>query len=465
MKKTIRIALIKTPPTYANWYRRPVLGLSYLSGYLESLGHETRIFDAYFNSWTQQELVREITQYKPDLLGFSAMTHEIHASATMAAKLKEQLRVPAIIGGPHVTALPEQTLAEFPTFDYGVYGEGEFTLAELAGQWEAKDGLHGINGLIHREGEKIIVNPARPFMNEEELNRLPRPAFSHYYGENRTALHKRDAYYVMFTSRGCPYACAFCMQVLGRQVRRRSMESVLEEMEFAAKHYGAHTFDFADEIFLMNVPQTFALLNEFIRRGYPKRFRWSGLTRANFVNDELIGLAKRAGCYRLAMGVESGDEAVLKHIDKRITIEQVQKAVETIKRHKIPLGTYYILGHPHETPESANKTVNLAVSLNTSTIAMGIMVPYPGTRVYDLAVKGEGGYRLLSRNWADYDKYGGRALEIDGLPYEDMERLQQKAILQLYLKNHRYLDAVKYFWERRWAIYYLLKKRLFSRGK
>jgi hypothetical protein len=107
----------------------------------------------------------------------------------------------------------------------------------------------------------------------------------------------------------------------------------------------------------------------------------------------------------------------------------------------------------------------LAVSLNTKTIAMGIMVPYPGTRVYELAVKGEGGYRLLSRNWADYDKYGGRALEIEGLPYEDMERLQQKAILRLYLKNHRYLDAVKYFWERRRAIYYLLKKRFLSRGK
>ena len=139
--------------------------------------------------------------------------------------------------------------------------------------------------------------------------------------------------------------------------------------------------------------------------------------------------------------------------------------MEIIKRHKIALGTYYILGHPHETPESARKTVDFAVSLNTDTIAVRIMVPYPGTRVHELAMKGEGGYHLLSHNWTDYDKYGGRALEIEGLSYEEMERLQQKAILQLYLKNHRYLDAFKYLWERRRAIYYLLKKRLFSRRK
>jgi radical SAM superfamily enzyme YgiQ (UPF0313 family) len=201
-------------------------------------------------------------------------------------------------------------------------------------------------------------------------------------------------------------------------------------------------------------------LGLFIQKGFPGRIRWSALTRANFVTPELIILAKNAGCFRLEMGVESGDDEILKTIGKDISTDQARRAVAIIKKAGISLGTYYILGHPGETVDTLKKTVDLAVELNTDTIAVGLMVPYPGTRIFDMALNNLNGYRLLSRNWEQYDKYGGKVLEIEGLPYECLLKWQKKMMLNFYLKNHRFLDCFKFFWKRRRAFYFIIRKKI-----
>jgi radical SAM superfamily enzyme YgiQ (UPF0313 family) len=158
------------------------------------------------------------------------------------------------------------------------------------------------------------------------------------------------------------------------------------------------------------------------------------------------------------MGVESGDDEILKAIRKGINIEQVKKAVKIIKEAGISLGTYFILGHPNETIQTIKKTAELAIKLNTNTIAVGIMVPYPGTNIYNMALRGENGYQLLTQNWSEYDKYGGNALQIKGLPYNILVKWQRKILINFYLKNFRIFDAIKYFWGKRKAILFLIKK-------
>ena len=456
----MKVALIKPPATYADWYRRPVLGLAYIGACLEANGVGCRIFDAYFHSWTEKELLDRVREYKPDAVGITAMTHEIVPAGRMASQLKERLGVPVVIGGCHVTALPERTLAEFPDFDFGIYGEGEKTFLELLACLApgARASLRGVKGLVFRDGGQIVRNEPRPFLTPEELDALPFPAFHHYYGTNPRALSGKRDYYVMFTSRGCPCQCAFCMQALGRRVRRRSAESVCREIEYAITAYGAHTIDFADELFLFNTQETREMLRLMIDKGISKRIRWTGLARANFVNEELVALARKSGCFRLEMGVESGDDEILKAISKGITVEQVKRAVRIIKEAGIPLGTYFILGHPNETRETLKKTVDLTAELNTDTIAVGIMVPYPGSRIFEMAQRGEGGYRLLSQDWSEYDKYGGKALGIKGLTYDELVKWQKRALINLYLKNFRFLDGLRYLWQRRRAFQFLLRK-------
>lgn len=463
----MKVALIKPPATYANWYKHPLFGLSYLCAYLERNGFDCRIFDAYFEGLSRTQLIDNIQAYSPDVVGMTSMTHEIASAADIASAIKKSLGVPVMVGGCHVTALPDRTLSEFP-FDYVVYGEGEKTAFELLEYLSGRNSRHdlaSIKGLAFRNGVGIVVNEPRPFLTSEELDNLPCPAFHQYYGDNPNALTGKGQSYVMYTSRGCPYRCAFCMRVLGGKTRFRSAHSICQEIEFAISHYGAHTIDFCDELFLVNNERTREILYMMIDKGLPKKVRWTALTRVNVVDREILALAKQTGCFHLEMGVESGDNDVLSSIGKGITVEQTRKTVALIKDAGIELGTYFIIGHPNETKQTAQKTIDLAAKLNTHTIAVGIMVPYPGTQVYDMAKRGEGGYRLLSENWSQYDKYGGKALELKGLSYDEMRKLQKRAYVNFYLRNLKLLDLVKFMWRRRHALYYFLMRRFgFSCG-
>jgi len=457
----MRVALVKPPATYADWYKRPVLGLSYIAAVAELAGHDCRIFDAYFRSWSEAELLDRVLEYQPDVVGFTAMTHEVKAAGRIAARLRERSRTATVVGGCHVTALPERTLTEFPAFDYGVCGEGERTFIELLEH--VRDGARvepaGIRGLVFRGADGVRVNEPRPFLTPAELDALPLPVFHHYYGDDSRALAGRGAEYVIFSGRGCPFGCAFCVRVLGQKVRRRSAESVCREMEAAVARYSAHTFDFEDDVMLVDNPATRELLQMMIDSGLAERVRWSGMIHAAFVKPDLVALAKKAGCYRIWMGVESGDDRILKVINKGITVEQVRQAVKAVKQARVGIGTFFILGHPGETEETARKTIDLMVELNADVAAVGLMVPYPGTGIHAMAARGEGGYRLLTDDWSEYDKYGGRALETVGLPWEKLARMQRSALASFYLRNLRLPDLARYAWRRRRAFGFLVRKR------
>lgn len=459
----MKIALVRPPEVNPYWTTPdPSLGIGYISSYLEANNIECQIFDANFNAWTEEEIVERVIKYNPDLVGFSSMTHEIHMAHAISSRIKNFIKdVPTIIGGCHVTALPRETIQEFPSFTYGVFGEGEKTILELAEYLQkGKTGeLGNVDGLVYRDNNgRIVLNSFRQRLSSAELDRLPYPAFDKYYTSSRS-LAGRNSHYVIMSSRGCPYSCAFCMQVLGREIRRRSPESVVYEIERSVKQYGAHTIFFADEIFLYNDKLTYETLELIKKRNLPKYIRWRALTRVNIVTEELMRAAKDAGCFLLELGIESGSNKILKDLNKQITVEQAERTVEIIKKVGIGVSANFILGHPNETLETLKATVNLAVGLNTDILAVGIMVPYPGTKIYEMAKRGEGRYKLLTQDWSKYDKYGGRALELEGLPLKELEKWQRKALLYFYIKNFRFLDLIKFIITYKRSILKLIIKR------
>jgi len=456
-----KVALIRPPEVNPYWYTHvPSLGIAYISSYLESQGIDCKIFDANYDSWTDDQLLDAVVKYNPDVIGLSSMTHEISKTHNVATKLRASLaNVPTVIGGCHLTALPKETLKEFPSFTYGIYGEGEKTMLDLVQclQNGTSDKLSQINGLVYRDSQEVRVNPPRDRLNSSELDSLPYPAFKQYYKDKKALAGKND-YYVMMTSRGCPYNCAFCMQVLGRQVRRRSAESIVDEIEHAINQYGVHTIYFFDEIFLFNDKLTHDTLELMKKRNLVRHIKWRATTRVNLVDENVVKKAKEVGCFMLHLGIESGSDEILKAVNKNINVEGVKKAVKIIKKAGVSIDAAYILGHPNETIETIKATINLAVKLNTKVIGIGVMIPYPGTKIYEMAKRGEGNYKLLTADWSKYDKYGGQALELKGVSLKELESWQRKGFLYFYLKNFRILELAKFVIAHRKSISSLLLK-------
>ena len=151
----------------------------------------------------------------------------------------------------------------------------------------------------------------------------------------------------------------------------------------------------------------------------------------------------QAGCYEINFGIESGNEEILKQIGKGITLADARRASYLAKKIGIQVASLFIIGHPGETKQTVMDTINFAVELNSDRLALGIMVPYPGTEVARMAANGEGGYKMLSQNWSDFNKYFGNALEIKGLSRKEMEKLQAWGYLKFYLWNFRFIDLAK----------------------
>ncbi len=456
------VVLVKTAPdeiVQGGWYRMPLLGIGYLAAYLRDQGVAVAIVDAMFDRLSFTETVERVAAYGPRMVALTAMTHEVNRAAEVAAAVRKKLgQVVTVVGGPHATALPKRGLEEFPAFDYLVAGEGEETLYELY-RWmregEQPEDLDRIKGLSYRDGSGAVVqNEGRPWI--EDLDKLPMPAWD---------LYGRGDVYQIYGSRGCPFQCIFCMRVLGDRVRFRSVENVVDEFEIIVEKYNPKQIDFSDETFTMGKKRVFALCDELERRGLHKRVRWFANARVNTVDEEMLRRMKAAGCFRMGFGIESGNQAILERAQKGTTLEQIDKAIRAMKKVGLEQEAFYILGFPGETRDTVMDTIRMAARLNTTTAAFGIMVPYPGTKVAEMAARNEGGYRLLSRDWSDYDKHLGNALELENLTRKELERFQAIAYMWFYLRNFRLIDLTKFAWEKRKAAWRLARKLMPGKSK
>lgn len=441
----MRVLLVKPWSDHFNWYRSHMLGLAYLAAYLREQGHAVEIADGAFHGMTPDALLREAASRSAsaDVVGVTAMTHEIpRVRRILRAVRAANPGIVTALGGPHATARPAETIDEIPDLDFAISGEGELTFATLLETLAAGDSAFDrISGLAYRNGSRATFNgPARTFV---DLTRAPQPAVDLYYERD----HFRRAgggEYRLLASRGCPFQCVYCMRVLGQKVRWRDPDAVIAEWEKAVRYYGATEIFIHDEIFLYNTPQAHRILDGVIAAGLHKEAYFNAFSHVKLVGKEILEKAARANCRKICIGVESGNNEILRNSKRPYTIDEADEAVQTIKAAGIHPFTFFILGHPGESHRSVMDTIRAAVRLNPYEIGLGVMVPYPGTEIYKMAKEGVGGYRLADVDWDGYDRYGGTALTFDRFTQRQLFLYQILGYLAFFLLNGRFRGMIRY---------------------
>lgn len=440
----LRIMLVNPPVFQVNepWYDTPDFvrtSIAYIAAYLrEHMECEIEMVDSKFERLGFPETVARIEAFKPDIVGYTAFTNEIQPAAKVCQSLKDRNVISPlhVVGGVHVTALPEVSANEFPQFDVVVYGEGELTFLELCRAFASAESFEGINGLVYRSenGELIKTGPRERIV---DINDIPIPAWD--------LLPPAERYFIQ-SSRGCPFSCKFCMNPNGKVVRHRTAENIIEEIKDLAHTQGATKIAYGDEIFTVDMPWVKDLVRKKIEHNVQDLVEWTATTHVRFMDDELAELMVASNCAGVGLGIETGSEELLKKVGKGTTMEMMLRARECTLKAGLWVETFAIIGQIDETVETIKDTIDLIVKLNPELPIFGIMVPYPGTEVARLAARGEGGYRIVSTDWDDYNKQIGGALEFAGLTRSQVEFFQIYAYLKVYLANRRYKDLVKFCW-------------------
>lgn len=403
----------------------PSIGIGYLLSSLEKQSIKAKHIDMIANKYTVDDLLGFISEELPRVVGFSATTINVKEAAVIAEIVKKNFPdILICIGGSHVSIIPKETLEEFPIFDFGIIGEGEFTLPKVLKNIEEKD---SINGVVSKER----CNFNYDFI--EDIESLPFPKWSDFdlsrYPGN--CPHKTRLELPLLASRGCPYDCVFCCHALGKRVRRRSVESVIEEIKYDINNFGCTSISFLDETLVCNLKWSNELFDAMIREGISSQIKWSCSTRVNGCSEQLLKKMKEAGCYYIFFGLESGNEDTLVRVKKGANLTQARNAVKWAKMAGIiPVGSF-IIGLPGDTREDILKTIEFAKEIDLYSTTFPIATPFPGTELRKMAINNEYGMRLLASDWDLYSKQNCRALDSEGFEWEEMYDMQQYAYSQI----------------------------------
>lgn len=424
----------------------PHLGLAYIGAVLKEHGHGVFACDAAAERLTLEDTGRIIREIGPDIVGVTSFTSQIYEAHEVAAIAKRINRsILTVIGGNHASALPEETLREFGSFDAAIAGEGEDSMAELAGLFSRERTVDGrVRGIAYRTKQEVRLAPPRPPI--DDLDSIPFPDFSIF------RLDRYRAFYSLFgakrtlpllASRGCSYKCRFCFRLFGNEVRFRTVDNVIEEIRRDGVLFRAGQIFFQDETFTIDRERTAVFCEKLLQAGIHKRLTWVCETRVDAVDRQLLALMRRAGCTLVSYGIESGNREILEKIRKDITLEQAETAVKMTKESGIRVYTNFMLGHPYETHETVAETLDFVRKLDPDYASFSILSPFPGTEVKEMAEQGTGGLKLLSRDWRDYGTQFGNALELERLSRGELENYQKRAYLRQYLRWGRLSSLVR----------------------
>lgn len=382
----MKVALVL--PNYHSHIITPPLGIGYLSSYLKKSGFDTVVVDAHNRALSQDEVLHLCSD--SEVVGISCHSAFILEASALSRKLKEQGHK-VVMGGPHPSALPRETLS-LSGADFAVVGEGELAFRHIVEACARNAEPAAFPGVITQKTAEL----SRSSMIEN-LDELPFPDWKamdprFYRKAPHGAVVKRFPVAPLTTTRGCNFGCKFCSSanLWGRRVRFRSPENVVDEIEYLVKDFGVREIHFEDDNITLRRDHMEAIASLIIKRKL--RISWAAPNgvRVESVDRELLRLMKKSGCYMLAFGIESGNQAILERIDKKITLDTARAAVTMAHKEGIVTQGFFIFGFPGETPDTMRETVAFAKSIPLDRAQFLLLDILPGSALWDeIAVKGD----------------------------------------------------------------------------
>ncbi|HEY0195941.1 MAG TPA: radical SAM protein [Methanobacterium sp.] len=423
----------------------PPMNLMYLASSLEKESFSVRILDDDFLQMGYEKVSEIAGKLNPQLVGVTATTSTIKSALKYVELVKNILpHSLTVIGGPHTTFMPSETLKSSENLDLVVMGEGEETMVDLANHsTESGQDLDLVKGIVYRElkSGNLKITQKRPLIND--LDSLPFPARHLVPFDSYGAPQENTG--GIITSRGCVYNCNYCSSslIMGKKFRSRSPDNVVDEIEELIDQHHIRDIGFMDDTFMLNKRRANDIADEIKARDLDLSFVAS--SRVDRVDQNLLQNLKSAGMKTIYYGVESGSQRILDLMKKGITLKQAEDAVKSAKNVDLEVLTSFILGYPGETEEDMNNTIDFSTKLDSDYCQYSILTPFPGTPVYN---------ELKEKNLIDNDGWDEYTVLKPVLKYDEMglnknmvERKLAIAYLKYYarpkyLLNHRHMFKV-----------------------
>jgi radical SAM superfamily enzyme YgiQ (UPF0313 family) len=415
------------------------LGLAYIAGHLENKNVPVRIIDAPAQQMSTEHVVSDIGISNDNIVGISILTTTFSVVKDLCRSIKSAVpQCMIVLGGPHSTVLPERTLEEIPEADIACIGEGELTMAAIAQSVDDND-IKNIEGICYRRNGEIIRNPDRPFIRN--LDEIPPPA-RHLLPMDRYHLTASrvsgDTFCpTIIVARGCPFKCSYCSRTFGRTFRAHSIERIVEEIQDLIQTYQIRQINI--EADTLTVKKTFLrdLCHAIIENGIQRKIKWTCESRVDTIDEDMLKLMRKAGCWQISYGVETGSQRLLNLINKGVTLTQVEQAFRLTKKAGISIRGFFMLGLPTETRQESFETIAFAKKIDPLWAQFTITVPYPGTEMFDELDRAG---QIRTYDWRRYNTWSGWKGE-DEIPFipegrtiKELADLQKMALRAFYLR-------------------------------
>lgn len=429
----------------------PPLSIMYLSSYLKSKGQEVKLIDECVDRTdikafsvkdrNIRRLLDFISDYKPDVIGMTLFSRELKDIADLCKLLKREFKSSSIVlGGPHPTAMPGETIEQIPECDFVVRGEGEVVLYNLIEGLSQNSKFDGINGISFRDkGNGVHHNPQAGIL--QDLNIFPFPdresLIHNYRNRKYSSLVYGSPSDVLITSRGCPFHCSYCFKVCNRY-RSRSYDNVLAEIDWIIENIEPQYIQIIDDSFTIQKDRCITILDALIERKYPCKFKVR--SRVNAVDEEILNKMKCAGVDTVVYGLESGSQEMLDAFNKKTTVEQNIRACLLTRKAGMNCIGDMILFYPGENRETLKETEAFVGKAKPTAVHFFVLTPLPSTKVYAEAVQSgrlRGGWNIGDETpWVKLDEF--RDLD-------EMERIAKRMFIRTFLSPYRIYSILKSF--------------------